>query len=53
MKKIIENGKKFIAQETDRVSKLLKGKISPKKQTELQNRLNILRAFAIPRNDEL
>ncbi|GLV36848.1 windbeutel [Carabus blaptoides fortunei] len=53
MKKIIENGKKFITQETDRVLKLLKEKISAKKQNELQNRLNILRAFAVPRKDEL
>lgn len=53
MRKILENGAQFIAQERERVSKLLKGKISAKKHGELNSRLNILRAFTAPSKDEL
>lgn len=53
MQKVITNGKKFLNQENERVTKLLKGKITQKKKGELQDRLNILRAFVTQIKDEL
>lgn len=53
MKKVIENGKDFLKQETDRIGKLLKGKLASAKKSELQSKLNIIRAFTVPRKDEL
>lgn len=53
MKKVIESGVSFIKQEMDRVNKLLQGKLSDKKKTELQSRLNIIRSFNVALKDEL
>lgn len=52
MKKIIENGLKFIQQEKTRLNKILKeGKLGEKKKDELSQRLNILHAFRIQKDE--
>lgn len=45
MKKVISDGLDFIPKETARTKKLLEGKITDLKKTDLQQKLNVLRAF--------
>lgn len=45
MSRIIEKGIDFVAEETTRLSNLLKGKLSSKKKMELTNKLNVLKSF--------
>nr|BAN20799.1 endoplasmic reticulum protein erp29 [Riptortus pedestris] len=51
MRKILEKGPEFITNESVRVENVLKGKINKEKQTEMQERVNILQSFSI--HDEL
>lgn len=52
MRKIIDKGNTFISNESSRVENVLKGKINKEKQTEMQERLNILQSFGTT-HDEL
>ncbi|CAH1403321.1 unnamed protein product [Nezara viridula] len=52
MRKVIEKGNAFVLNESSRVENLLKGKINKEKQTEMQERLNILQSFGTT-HDEL
>ncbi|CAH1118369.1 unnamed protein product [Phaedon cochleariae] len=45
MNKVMENGASFIAQEMNRLGKIVGGKVADKKRIELTNRLNILKSF--------
>jgi protein disulfide-isomerase A6 len=45
MKKVIKEGDAFVAYEIDRVGKVLAGKVTPEKKTEMQERLNVLKSF--------
>ncbi len=45
VRKIISDGEEFVKKETDRTKKLLDGKITEAKRTELQEKINILRSF--------
>ncbi|KAJ2940186.1 hypothetical protein O0L34_g11750 [Tuta absoluta] len=45
MEKVLEKGDGFIKTETDRVKKILSGKISEEKKKEINTRLNILHNF--------
>ncbi|XP_023026869.2 endoplasmic reticulum protein 29-like protein wbl [Leptinotarsa decemlineata] len=48
MKKVIENGNAFVAQEVKRLGKIIsEGKVNEKKRTELSHRLNILKSFSL------
>ena len=51
MRKMLEKGEDFISSESSRVENLLKSKISQDKQTEMQQRINILQSFTS--HDEL
>lgn len=52
LKKVLENGDKFVDTEIERVEKLRDGKLSDKKKEQLGERLNILTSFQL-RKDEL
>ncbi|KAI5632350.1 protein windbeutel [Phthorimaea operculella] len=45
MEKVLDKGDSFIKTETDRVKKILSGKISEEKKKEINTRLNILQNF--------
>ncbi len=45
IKKMISDGEDFVKKETERTKKLLDGKITEAKKTELQEKVNILRSF--------
>lgn len=45
MEKILEKGDEFISSETQRLNKLLTGKLSDEKKAQISNRLNILLTF--------
>ncbi|VDI49889.1 endoplasmic reticulum protein 29 [Mytilus galloprovincialis] len=47
MKKVLEKGESFIAEEVKRVEKIRDGKISDKKREQLGSRLNILTSFKL------
>lgn len=52
MKKIIESGMSFVAQEKNRLNKIIKdGKLANKKKEELSQRLNILHSFRISKDE--
>lgn len=51
MRKVIEKGPDFLTSESTRVENVLKGKINKEKQTEMQERVNILQSFSM--HDEL
>lgn len=51
MRKVIEKGPEFITSESARVENILKGRINKEKQTEMQERVNILQSFSS--HDEL
>ncbi|GJQ78008.1 wbl [Trypoxylus dichotomus] len=52
MKKIIENGVKFISQEKSRLNKIIRdGKLADKKKEELSQRLNILYSFRTQKDE--
>ncbi|KRT81122.1 hypothetical protein AMK59_5402 [Oryctes borbonicus] len=52
MKKIIENGVKFVSQEKSRLNKIIKdGKLAEKKKDELSQRLNILHSFRVQKDE--
>lgn len=55
MKGIIEKGDNFVIKQQERISKLLKDKLSKKKIDELMKKLNILSSFKYRENskDEL
>merc|ERR1711976_44876 len=46
MHKVVSEGEVFIAKETERVTKLIDGKISDGKKKQLEQRINILKSFA-------
>jgi len=46
MHKVVSEGEAFIAKETERVTKLIDGKISDGKKKQLEQRINILKSFA-------
>lgn len=52
MRKILDKGIEFVKMEMQRVTKLLGGKNSEKKQKELTIRLNILKSFRIGSIDD-
>lgn len=47
MKGILEKGEDFIRTQNERMQKLLKDKISKKKQEEINKKLNIIASFKI------
>jgi len=54
MHKVVSEGEKFIEKETERVTKLLDGKVSESKKKQLEQRINILKSFARQKSkDEL
>lgn len=56
MKRIREKGAGFVENEVQRINQLLLGKVVATKRKELTERLNILKAFAVPKpniSDEL
>ena len=56
MRKVADTGDTFVKTETDRVKKLLAGKISAEKKENLEEKLNILKSFTslkVPAKDEL
>lgn len=56
MKGVIEKGDDFISTQNERLAKLLKDKISKKKQEEINKKLNIASSFQTPlreRKEEL
>ena len=54
MHKVVSEGEKFIDKETERVTKLLDGKVSESKKKQLEQRINILKSFARQKSkDEL
>ena len=56
MRKVADTGDTFVKTETDRVKKLLAGKISAEKKENLEEKLNILKSFIslkVPAKDEL
>lgn len=56
MKGVIEKGDDFISKQRERMTNLLKEKLSEKKIEELNNKLNILASFRLQpaaKNDEL
>jgi len=54
MHKVVSEGEKFIDKETERVTKLLDGKVSESKKKQLEKRINILKSFARQKSkDEL
>lgn len=50
MKGILDKGEDFIAQQNERINKLLNDKLSEKKIEELNQRLNILSSFKVLTN---
>ena len=53
MRKVVATGPSFVAKETERVKKLLGGKISSDKKLELEEKSNILKSFSVFIRDEL
>ena len=53
MRKVVATGPGFVAKETQRVKKLLGGKISSDKKEELEEKSNILKSFSVFIRDEL
>ena len=53
MRKVVAAGPGFVAKETQRVKKLLGGKISVEKKEELEEKSNILKSFSVFIRDEL
>lgn len=52
MKKIVEQGIEFVANEKTRLQKLLKdGKVKEKKKMELSQKLNILHSFSLVKDE--
>mmetsp|Transcript_51639 Transcript_51639/g.122904 ORF Transcript_51639/g.122904 Transcript_51639/m.122904 type:complete len:241 (-) Transcript_51639:64-786(-) len=51
LEKVKEKGEEYVTTETTRVSKLMDGKLTPEKKTELSDKLKILGVFS--RRDEL
>jgi hypothetical protein len=47
MKGVIEKGNDFIKTQNERMNKLLKDKISKKKQEEINKKLNIIASFKV------
>lgn len=45
MKGIVEKGEGFVAMQRDRMTKLLKDKLTPKKIEELNKKINIVASF--------
>lgn len=45
MRKFVNDGHEFIKKETERVRKLMDGKITKEKKEEMQERINILKSF--------
>lgn len=48
MKGIIEKGEDHVAKQNERMTNLLKGKLSEKKIDEINKKLNILGSFRFP-----
>lgn len=46
MQKILDKGHDFVQSESERVSKILREKLSPIKKKDLEGKLNILQSFA-------
>ena len=53
VRKVVATGPSFVAKETQRVRKLLGGKISSDKKEELEEKSNILKSFSVFIRDEL
>lgn len=53
MRKILEKDDSFTESEIKRIENILKGKLSKEKQTEMQQRINILQSFKVTVKDEL
>jgi len=54
MRKVSAEGSGFLAKETKRINKILAGKLTPAKKTEMEERLNILASFKLENTkDEL
>lgn len=53
MRKVMEQGNKFVSTEMERVNKLVDGKVSEKKKAQLKDRSNILKSFKMRIKDEL
>jgi len=55
MKKVVEKGDIFVGTETERLEKLMSGKLSDNKKEQISNRLNILSTFSLSQKfrDEL
>lgn len=51
MQKVKEKGESYIATETERVTKLLSGHVTPEKRTELTDKMRVLNVFTV--RDEL
>lgn len=47
MKGIVEKGEDFVTTQKERMNKLLKDKISKKKQEEINKKLNIIASFQV------
>lgn len=50
MKGVLEKGEEFVAIQNERLNKLLKDKITKKKQEELNKKLNIISSFKITKS---
>jgi hypothetical protein len=53
MRKVSAEGESFISAESDRVKKILEGKLSDSKKKLMQQRTNVLRSFSFAQKDEL
>ncbi|KAL1140809.1 hypothetical protein AAG570_000737 [Ranatra chinensis] len=51
MRKMLEKGDDFVANESTRVENVLKGKINKEKQIEMEERVNILHSFSSSRDE--
>lgn len=53
LEKLAEKGDNYLADETERVKKLLDGKLSEHKKSQLKERASILSSFQLRQKDEL
>jgi hypothetical protein len=49
MRKVASEGEAFAAAETERIKKVLEGKLSPAKKAQMEQRINILKSFIPPK----
>lgn len=53
MRKVSAEGEAFISAESDRIKKILEGKLSDSKKKLMQQRTNVLKSFSFVLKDEL